>query len=344
MLKDDDPEARGVAIAMVGRIGGAEALPAILGRLKDKDEKPFPRSEAARALGRRRDRSAISDLEKMAETGEERERMAAMLTLARLGSKESVPKMIANFTHTSVFVRQMAVASLGVIGAKDRIADIARMLKDDDGEVRAQAARALERLEGRNALPRILPLLEDQAGSTTEGVVWALVRLQAWEAKPQVLPLLERRDRSTRRAVCTFLAHAGGVEGVPLMLEDSWGNLAALNALRRPEEWKRLRAMNVPANLKGTVLQVIESIAKEAGLKVELVPDPVLDGDKWFHFPDDAEDRMSPLSVAIALEDVVPWTYAAILEEDHVRLVLREEARRFWRDWWKEFSSVPSKK
>jgi hypothetical protein len=102
----------------------------------------------------------------------------------------------------------------------------------------------------------------------------------------------------------------------------SGAGLGSLNALRRRGAWRRLRAVSLRAG------EALESASKGAGLVIDgsaLGPSERRPECFWFppwEGPSNGADLLTRMTVE------------AILEEGRIRLVPREQAAEFWKEWW----------
>lgn len=333
LLNHENSRIRVTALQLLGRVGDAKAHPEILKRLKDDDV--YVRYEAAWAAGRLGIREAIPDLLKLLNAKEGPHRSEVIMALASLDAKEAIPGIVACLKDEDK--SEDAMWALAALKARDAAKAIAEFLKDKRQSTRMQAMQALVRLEGREAIPRILPLLDDEEFSICEATIEGLAELEAWDLARRVALCLDDRIAEVRAAAAGFLARAGSREGVTALLEDEEdADLWVLNALRRPEVWKRLQRVKVTGKRFGTPLRKIRAMAKEAGMDVEVVAGPWGDGERRLdrEWGTSELDRPTPLLDAIWWE--LPQEYELILESDRIRLIPREEALRFWRAWWKE--------
>ena len=190
--------------------------------------------------------------------------------------------------------------------------------------MRGDAIQALARLGAKNARGPIRSLLRDPTPSVRRASIGALGWLGAVEDILEIERYLDDPDYFVRQDAGHWLSHLGSRKGVPLLLDEShyW---PFLNALRRPTEWEHFCARKTSSGFHGTLAQAWEWLAREAGLSLE--------GAK--------EDWSSTLiriprgTTLEALLEIQQWTgLQVILEPGRVQLVPREEALKFWREWW----------
>src|SRR5258707_15065109 len=96
-------------------------------------------------------------------------------------------------------------------------------------------------LGSKDVIPELRKVLKDPDTSLLLATVQALEQLDAREALDDVLPLLQLDDDELRTQAAGWLCHAGRREGAEVLLK-AQSRLIPLNALRRPEVWKKLAA------------------------------------------------------------------------------------------------------
>lgn len=130
-----------LALASIGR----PAVEALRGLLTEKTAND--RSEAAMALGRIGPdaASAVDDLIRLLEDGEERVRHEAANSLGNIGTA-AVEPLLKTSTHESQVLRAGVIAALAKIPVEDdRHSDAIQLaLRDDGPDVRAEAVRAID--------------------------------------------------------------------------------------------------------------------------------------------------------------------------------------------------------
>jgi HEAT repeat protein len=298
MTKGDNFVLRQSGLRALVKLAGKEAIPHLRPLLTDPNRRvAYDALEAALHL---QARELLPDLLAMIESAPSEDVVAAV---ARLGGRDQVPLMLKLGGHEQAGVRASALRGLGRLGAAEHRAKLDARLKDSDPEVRAAAAEALGRLGGRESIPGIEALLSDRIDQTA---------------------------LTAAKALCLL----GSKKGAPLLLENP-EELVHLNALRSPEEWKRLEADSRNGYRDGTDQELIEKMAAQAKLMVEWPKDLSEDiraglavqrsalGWTW----DEA------LSIREVLRVLLPEETDFILESGRLRIVTREAAQSFWRAW-----------
>lgn len=162
----EEKSSEDVVVETLARIG-AEAVPALTGALRDKDD--VVRAKAARTLGEiglpakpavptlmtaLHDQSVMVSLES-----------ACALVRVGEGPREPIKVLTELLKHQTAEIRWNAADGLRRIGKKgaSAVPALIRSLKDEDVQVRRQAARALEKMgdQAKEAVPALTSLLKD---------------------------------------------------------------------------------------------------------------------------------------------------------------------------------------
>jgi ubiquinone biosynthesis protein UbiJ len=136
-----------VAAAALGRVGVAQAVPALLAALRDAHW--YGRWVAARALGRVGDAQAVPALLEALRGSDVRVRGAAARALGQVGDAQVVPALIEALRDTFRYVRRAAAEALGQVGDAQVVPALIEALRDTFRYVRQAAARALGQIAGR---------------------------------------------------------------------------------------------------------------------------------------------------------------------------------------------------
>ena len=108
--------------------------------------------------------------------------------------------------------------------------------------------------------------------------------------------------------------------------------LYALNAVRKPELWKRLDKAKLKKTLRGPRSAVLKGISDAAGIPIDLPDDQ-----KWQAVESEALARGGVESLLYALEQILrDSSTEAIFESGRIRLLKRKEALEFWTAWWEK--------
>jgi HEAT repeat protein len=240
----------------------------------------------------------------------------AALALGKMGAAEALPALRPLLRSESDDTRYAAAQALGDLRDRESIPGLEALLEAKDPFVRAAACQALGRL---GSMERLKNLLEDEDTSVVDAALIAL------GDRKGLAEAFKRGDSDRRRALLPAVLRAGDLETLralpeprgPFLVQEG-GN--ALNALRTPDAWRRLRDAKLPRDLEGTGQEIVESIARQAGLKVE----GAIDTPRYARIS--TRGGLTTLLDALeALEE------GFVLEADRIRFV---DGRPFWRTWW----------
>jgi len=258
--------------------------------------------------------------------------------LGQLGAKDALPLIRAYADDPDVMLRCHAICALAALEDRESAVLIVPALADRDIGVSRGARQALRRLRATEQVPQILNLVKRDPARGAEAMA-TLADLGARDAIPVLVPLLERAMPHERAAAADALCRLGSDQGAQTLLEhrDITPTLISLNALRQPQRWAELAQVVLRENSKGRPVQIVESVARDVGMNLE-VSKPFLED----ALPNRAFGTMymvvpfywgqsRPL-------DVLDWISSLtgselILESDRIRWVGREEARSFWKAW-----------
>lgn len=263
-------------------------------------------------------------------------RAHAAKVLARLGAKEAVSGL-TKLLEDKTIVRGEAALALGQLGAKDAVTRIVKLLSDSEREVVKNALRALLHLRAREGSSEAVKLLKHADADIRYHAMDLLAEVEGREAEAEIAKLLSDPEDFNRISAAIRLCHMGSRAAVAAMLKDeSHYSRISLNALRKPDLWKKLREKTVPGDYKIVGSEMLKLVAKETGM--------AYDGPE-FHVPVStagpafAWDRTEE-PPRIPLTDALGWCAGGerdiLLEDDRIRVVSRDEARRFWQAWWDE--------
>src|SRR5439155_20777828 len=148
------------------------------------------------------------------------------------------------------------------------------------------------------AVPALLKALDDPEAFVRSTAAEHLGRLGAPQAVPLLRTLLTDPDVHVRRAAATALAWRGDRNGLPLIVRTPShpGTRFELNRLRRSEVCNAWSAKILSGpQVTGSTREMIEEVAKRAGISVEYPPDLI-----WSSYVDElsveGRDLLSVLS------------------------------------------------
>jgi len=264
-----------------------------------------------------------------------------------LDDPEAIP-MIAPLLRDGEFeVRWRAAEALGRLNARSEIPGLLRLLQAEDESDRSSAIGALIALKAGDAATHLVPLLEDPEPYVRSACVTALGVLGTPPVAEKLIPLLEDARASVRYEAAQALCRLGSDKGVPLVIGVAerggfirkgyyaYSDLSPLNALREPNVWERLGSSSLREDLSGPRREVLERLARGAGLAMEA------DGVEWAGASVvSRRDGRTSLRDALSLA-LDGSSLEFILESDRIRFMERERALEFWKGWWK--ASAPKR-
>ncbi len=390
LLKDKEPDVRKHMLGALGRLKAKEAIPDVEAALKDSQT--WVRYEAAETLALLGARDSAPAIARLLNEPEKMVRARALESLGELGAVPLVPDIERSLDDSEREVREAAVLALARLEARGSVPRLVRMLKGQDYWTRVAIVEALGRLGATREIPALFDLLRDtdrckewdtchwkSAGEALlrqdaravirEGARYLvdpnlLLRKRASElfarlnlecALPEILKLMQEGDPNVRVPLATLACRFGSRRGAPILLEAAAGgkaDLGALNALRRPEAWKRLSCelpltislgfdvkrgkedrISLPS-FRGTAESLWREAGTMAGLPVDLPPREQKKGSE----PDATLEILNHQGwttlVDLLRESLGAFEY--ILEDDRIRILPRQEALAFWREWSSE--------
>lgn len=339
ILKADNPHAEDWEDAAVtaGRIGCREAIPHLLkapqanrGR-RDQESLNTAAIVALRAF-------PVSEVLPHLKTvleGNDGPRLAAAQALAALLAPETKPLLLQLLDDPQEAIQGSAALALGRMGVKEAVPKLLAMLDNPTGEGAGDAAEALSYLGAREALPVIRHAVQEQDHRSDEKFIRALERFGDADSRDFVIAGMSRAGSESIFAAGLWLCREGRKVAIRPILDDDEFFLP-LNALRRPEEWKALFTKTIDADLDGTTYDVVESLARAAGLTLEW------EREDWE--PDIEQllertripavgGRMTILEALLPLVHLWDNEYEIILEPGRMRIVPYSDAERFWTKW-----------
>jgi HEAT repeat protein len=171
-----DPDAKWMAIRILGNLRYERAIPLLLESLSDPHH--YARSNAARALGDMKVAAAAKPLtELLQKENNGGVIQQASLALANLGCTDALPALKRAAKHEDVQTRMWVLQAVGRLGAKRDVPFLAGYLEDPSESVQGAAAQAIEQITGADfGFPR-----RSGPSSPDEG----LRRAKAWWAEHQ---------------------------------------------------------------------------------------------------------------------------------------------------------------
>lgn len=154
-LRDSRPAMRKTAASILGSMGSATGVPALIEALHDPV--PTVQREAAKALGRLRNPAAVPALLGLLQHADEQLSNQIFSSLVRLGTV-AVPALVESSTSSSPWMRWHCNRALGKIRDQHALPVLVRALADTDQSVAWMAAKGLVPF-GRLCVGPVLRLL-----------------------------------------------------------------------------------------------------------------------------------------------------------------------------------------
>ncbi len=190
-LSEMNAEARVDAARRLGRLGDAEAVPAL--RRATEDARPDVRTEAARALGRLGHPDAIDSLAALLDGREWQQRRAAAEAIGRIGDARGVRPLIEALGDSSPSVALVAASALVKIG-EPSIGPLIELLDEqelDEDKLR-HATYALGELGDDRAVEALLEQLAGRESRRIKAAIAeALGRIGSADVVQSLVALLE---------------------------------------------------------------------------------------------------------------------------------------------------------
>lgn len=339
LLSDPDCEIRGLAAESLGLLGDRESVSRMVELLKDPN--PSLRLSAVSGLLAMGDRGSGPAMIPLVHDPLIGVRCAALEALGEWRTTEAVPELLRMARDPACRTRRSAINALGEIGSREAGPDLVRILDDD--RYWSDAASALAKLQYTGAIPALRALVSRKDGSDSQDLAEALAELGDPSA-------LEAQLKAGSVAAATYLCERGDPRGIPVLQDrqESWWGAAPtlLNAVRNPAGWKVLKDRRVKGRLEKSRASLFESVARAAGLEVRWEGGNTYEEMAWRISSDTVGWSLGSIDLVKALDDLVgrdryggcgrsrppPWDY--ILEKDHIRVLPRAEAAKFWKAWW----------
>jgi len=211
---------RAFAAELLGRVGGAKAVPALLETvMATRTEDSDVREIALRALARIADPGAVEPLVKALENAEVWLAPRIADILARHGEAVVAPLIAILDEENHRPARAWAANILGQVRAKRAFPSVVRLLDDPEDEVRAKAATALGRMGDRRAIGYLVDrLLSDPAPFVRARMSAALGQLGGPEVIERLVRALGDPAWWVRMRTVQALEHVGAVAEGPLLI------------------------------------------------------------------------------------------------------------------------------
>ena len=368
-LTDASSETRKSVARAAGRLGLKEAVPALLKLLESETPEA---EEAAGALGRIGAPEAIPLLLTPCAPGKKAVGLGGMRpgayeALRAYPAADVLPHALALLSGKDPKRRAIGAEALRAIRSPaSKEALLGLLAAEEPDDVQAPAARALGELGAREAIPRLVAILEDEGSDARADAAYALSLLGAKEALPTLRRGVQEGDRHTEGDFVRALERYGDdasrdfvIAGLPEYRDEGiyaaamWlcreGRKVAirpllddgevyvpLNALRRPQEWKKLRATRLAGDLDGSLPELAERIAVAAGLTLDWQSEtlePDLKALLATYRILNHDGRLTADEALLALVRLMDSDYEVVLEPGRLRVIPWDEAWEFWERW-----------
>lgn len=150
-MADRYPRLRRNVAAILGEIGGIDALPFVVAALKDDDRDV--RKAAASALGNLMLEEGIEHLALALADEDEQVRLAAVHALSKFSNSEAVRLLTLAADDEDIWVRVAALKGLSKFDSSDASDTVASKVTDDVGVVAITAINAIFAMKGKDAAP-----------------------------------------------------------------------------------------------------------------------------------------------------------------------------------------------
>lgn len=172
------PELRMAAANALGELGENEAVPHLINRFDDPDERV--RARAARACGQLADPRATDSLESLLADKNATVRREAADALGNIGNRQALQALLDRYNDSDERVRRIAVSGFGKFESDQPVEYLVDALSDSSGPVR------------RTAVFSLIELLSNVPTQQSHQIREAVVdRLAATEDETVVAPLVE---------------------------------------------------------------------------------------------------------------------------------------------------------
>lgn len=225
-LTAEDLEVRRSATVALGRIGDANAAPALIEALSDESLA----IDAANALGQIGDPRAVDGLLKLIGDSDASTRQAAVSALNSLALTSMSERIIPLLHDSDSNVRESAVKIAGYFGYRDAAGVLVDLSRDPDERVRTAAIEHLPFIEDERVLDVLVQALEQETPSVRAAAARALGNMDAPQADRQLIEALSDEDVWVRY----FSARALGRRRSP-------DSLAALEKVIEKEQFNHVR-------------------------------------------------------------------------------------------------------
>ncbi|MGI5992664.1 MAG: HEAT repeat domain-containing protein [Methanosarcina sp.] len=217
LLDSRDPTTRANAVAVFEYLQDPDAVPYLVEMLDDGASEV--RKEAAFALGfYNKPEEAVrieQPLINALADSEPEVKEAAVRSLGRIKSKESIPYLEELLQDNNQNLQIAAIEALGKIGEPEAVDALTPLLENKKWKVRTEVVVALVEIGGPEAVNSLISLLGDENYRVRQGAAEGLGKFGDQRAVEPLLKALEtERERDVRAAEVRALGELGGPEAI----------------------------------------------------------------------------------------------------------------------------------
>lgn len=203
----------------------ARDVKALVGALDES--LPGVRADAAEALGRLKDKSAVAKLKAMLTDAEPAVRRSAAIALCSIGDEAMAQEFVKNLLDASNKIVAGAAEALGLAGYKPAVPYLLKAYRTEQPRVAAAIATALGRLGDRQAVPWLAAALK--AGLSPVEAAAALGEIGDGSATRPLAEALDHELPAVRAAAARSLGQLARTGKFDFILKDT--AVAALHRL-----------------------------------------------------------------------------------------------------------------
>jgi HEAT repeat protein len=212
VLTDPDESVRFEAARILGRHREREAIPPIAEWLSGLDK--ATRVTAAEVLGEIGSRDAVGPLTRVLADSEAEVRRAAVEALGKIGGDAVEVAIVGRLDDDNMLVRRTAAEKLMELGDPRAVIPLLERFSDSAKEVRIAAMSAVGKLGDPRAVPALVRLLHDPMEEVRIAAAEALGNLRATRATDDLIPLLYRGADQFRVKVAYALGQIRDEKGI----------------------------------------------------------------------------------------------------------------------------------
>lgn len=201
-------------------------------RARLTDALPAVRGDAAEALGRLRETSAVGELKKLLDDPESLVRRSAAIALASLGDEQLAKEFVKGLLDPSAKVVAGAATALGLAGYKAAVPYLLKAYRTEHPRIAAAVATALGQLGDKQAVPWLVQAMK--TGLSPVEAAAALGQLNDPAATRPLCDALSHELPSLRAAAARSLGRLASAGSVDFVLKDQ--ALSSLQKLTRDSD------------------------------------------------------------------------------------------------------------